>query len=159
MNLNLTILERMILESLQLKASHADRLSELTSINKTIIDKITQDLICRNILNLTKEGFKINSHLSQSIKNELEDKQGLICEINEVIHACVRDRVCENNESSFKMKKVNMNEREFKIYKGLLYNLESFVNSLHKNENVKEQKIIFWGEGQYEDIKNNILSF
>lgn len=158
-NLNLTILERMILESIQVKPSNISELSQLTSIDRIIVQKITNDLLARNILVHIDNALTINKHMSLTIKKELEDKQGLLCEINEVINSCIRERVDHECESSFKMKKVNMNEREFKIYKGLLYNLESFITSLKKDENIKDQKIIFWGEGKYEDIKNNILSF
>ena len=149
----------MILECLGSTTKSMQTLQNKTNIKKDILNRVLQSLISRNIVIISANMYSLNTNLLDDIKREMNNTNSLLCEVNEVINSCVRSKLNEDNEQSFKLKKVNMNEREEKIYKGLLYNLESFLGSLTKNDHVSEQKIIFWGEGKYEDIKNSILNF
>ena len=159
MSYNLTILERMILECLGASSKSVQELQDKTKIKKDILNRVLESLVSRNIVLISSSKYSLNTNLRADITKELNNTTSLLCEVNEVINSCVRSKLIEDNEQSFKLKKVNMSEREEKIYNGLLYNLESFLGSLSKNDNVSEQKIIFWGEGRYEDIKNSILNF
>ena len=159
MNYNLSILERMILECLGNESKNTQELFSKTNIKTDILQKVLQSLITKNIILATGNSYSLNANLRKDIKRELNDSTALLCEVNEIINACVRSKLEDQSEQSFKLKKVNMSEREEKIYNGLLYNLESFLSSLKKDDNVSEQKIIFWGEGNYENIKNSILNF
>lgn len=159
MSYNLTILERMILECLSSSSKSVQDLQDKTKIRKDILNRVLESLVSRNIVLISSSKYSLNTNLRADITKELNNTTSLLCEVNEVINSCVRSKLIEDNEQSFKLKKVNMSEREEKIYNGLLYNLESFLGSLSKNDNVSEQKIIFWGEGRYEDIKNSILNF
>ena len=159
MTYNLTILERMVLECLGHASKEMNELKAKTGIGKDILGRVTQSLLSKNLINIYKNEYQINQHKNQLIKNELNDSTALLCEVNEIISCCVRRKLDSTDSNGFKMKKVNMSEREEKIYRGLLYNLESFLNSLAKTDQIKDQKIIFWGEGNYETIKNNILEY
>lgn len=159
MNFNLTILERMVLETLQYKGKTLSEIEENTTIEKALLTKVINSLVSKNIVLIYNKEYEINQNLSSAIKDELNDKFALMSEIHEIINSCLRKALCESHKSSFKLKKVNMSAREEKIYTGLVYNLESFLTSLKKNENIAQQKIIFWGEGNYAEIKNSILNY
>lgn len=159
MQYNLTIVDRMILESLQAKSQNLFELENATRIGKEILNKSMTSLISQNIIVKKESLYSLNPNINERIKNELNDKINLMCEVNEIINSCIRKTLSNTNETSFKLKKVNMTEREEKIYKGLLYNLESFINSLNKTSQIADQKVIFWGEGKYENIKNSILNY
>jgi hypothetical protein len=156
---NLTILERMVLETLQLRGKKLSEISENTSVEKNLLNQIIQSLLCKGLIKVEDKKYFVNTILKQEIKNELSDSVSLMSEVNEIINSCLRKAIQNESKTSFKLKKVNMSEREEKIYKGLVYNMESFLSSLNKTENIKDQKIVFWGEGNYEDIKNNIINY
>jgi hypothetical protein len=155
---NLTILERMVLETLQVRPKTLIEVSNTTSVENELLNQIVQSLLCKGLITMDEKKFSINKILNQTIRNELNDSVSLMSEVNEIVNSCLRKAVNTESKSSFKLKKVNMSGREEKIYNGLIYNLESFLNSLIKTENIKDQKIVFWGEGNYEDIKNNIIN-
>lgn len=156
---NLTILERMVLETLQIRTKSLAEISNATSVEKELLNQIIQSLLCKGLIMMEEKNFSINKVLNQAIKDELNDSIALMSEVNEIVNSCLRKAINTESKSSFKLKKVNMSGREEKIYSGLIYNLESFLNSLIKTENIKDQKIVFWGEGNYEDIKNNIINY
>lgn len=159
MNFNLTILERMVLETLQLKSKSLSEIEKSTTIEKRLLNKVINSLVSKNLIIVYNTDYEINRNMSQAIKDELNDKHALMSEIHEIINSCLRKAVSKTNQNSFKLKKVNMTRREEKIYDGLVYNLEAFLNSLEKSDQVAQQKIIFWGEGNYAEIKNNILNY
>ena len=156
---NLTILERMVLETLQVRGKTLTEISKNTSVESALLNQITQSLLCKGLIKIEDKIYTVNKVLNQTIRNELNDSVSLMSEVNEIINSCLRNAIQNESKTSFKLKKVNMTEREEKIYTGLVYNLESFLSSLNKTENVKEQKIVFWGEGNYEDIKNSIINY
>lgn len=158
MEFNLTILERMVLETLQIKSKDLSQIEHKTSIERNLLIKVLNSLVSKNLVIIFNNEYEINKNLSQAILDELNDKYSLMSEIHEIIDSCLRKALSNEQKNSFKMKKVNMTQREEKIYDGLIYNLESFLGSLTKNENIAEQRIIFWGEGNYAEIKNNILT-
>lgn len=159
MEFNLTILERMVLETLQIKSKTLAEIELKTSIETKLLVGVLNSLVSKNLVIIFNNEYEINKNLSKQILNELNDKYSLMSEIHEIINSCLRKALNQEQKNSFKMKKVNMNSREEKIYQGLVYNLESFLNSLNKTENIADQKIIFWGEGNYAEIKNNILTY
>lgn len=159
MKYNLTILERMVLECLQKSEKSIGDIQNKTSIEINILSEVIKSLLSKNLINFKDAFYSLNRSLNQAILAELNDSTALLCEVNEIINSCVRSKLDGQSKESFKLRKVNMSEREEKIYTGLLYNLEAFLNSLTKSDEIKDQKVIFWGEGNYEDIKNNILSY
>jgi len=159
MNFNLTIIERMVLETLQVRSKTLSQIEESTTIERNILVKVINSLTTKNLILIYNNQYEINRNLSQAIKDELNDKFSLMSEIHEIINSCLRRTLSHKSKQAFKLKKVNMTDREEKIYEGLVYNLESFLNSLTKTDHIAQQKIIFWGEGNYAEIKNNILSY
>tara|TARA_Y100000768_G_scaffold388083_1_gene382028 strand:- start:3144 stop:3590 length:447 start_codon:yes stop_codon:yes gene_type:complete len=148
----------MILESLQAHTQTLGELSSNTSIEAHMLQNSLKELLTKNLI-ITREGeYALNHQLNQTIRNELNDKTNLMCEVQEIINSCLR-KTLQEGQSHFKLKKVNMTQREYKIYKGLEHNLEAFLNSLEKNDQVASQTLVFWGEGKYEDIKNSILNY
>lgn len=159
MSYNLTIIERMVLECLSKFSKNLCEIEEKTGIEKIMLSKVMQSLLSKNLISLNDQRYQLNIQHNKLIRRELNDSTSLLCEVNEIISSCIRNKLETEDANSFKLKKVNMSEREEKIYKGLLYNLESFLESLSKSDHIREQKIIFWGEGNYEVIKNSILNY
>ena len=159
MSYNITILERMVLETLNTSEKNINTIQERTSINKMFLNKIMTSLIAKNLITIKEDLCVLNRAISPAVTQELNEPHSLMSEVNEIITSCLRDKITMKNQQSFKLKKVNMTEREEKIFRGLIYNIESFINSLTCNDNIKDQKIIFWGEGRYADIKDSILNY
>ncbi len=65
------------------------------------------------------------------------------------------------SDKVFKFKKVAMDSRDEKIFKAMLINLESFLNEAHKKAEkltpLNEQKIIFWGMANTNQLLNQII--
>ena len=159
MSYNLTILERMVLECVSKSSKNLTDIEEKTGIQKVMLLKVIQSLLSKSLISLNNHLYQLNQKQNDLITRELNDSTALLCEVNEIISSCIKRKLEETDANSFKLKKVNMSEREEKIYNGLLYNLESFLGSLDKSDKIREQKIIFWGEGNYEVIKNSILNY
>ena len=159
MNYNLTIIERMILETLQISNKSKKEIILKTSIEEEMLQQVLKSLLAKNLVRLEDGLYAISKEHNDYIIKEINNSLSLLCEVQEIINSCIRQKLDAHSNRSFKLKKVNLNDRDEKIYNGLIYNLESFLNSLTKSDDVRSQKIIFWGEGKYEDIKNNIVGF
>ena len=159
MKYQITLVERMILESLQIKPKNLNELNMCTKIEKDFIRNILTDLVSKNLIISRENKYQINKHLDQSMINELFNKDFLNVELMEMTQFCIKEKLYHKTEKAFKMKKVHMNEKEKKIYYGLLYNLESFLDSLEKKPlTTSDTTIHFWGEGNYGKIINHYIN-
>ena len=143
MNFNLTIIERMILETLQISDKSKKDIILKTSIEDEMLQQVLKSLLAKNLITINDGLYAIAKERNDYITKEINNSLSLLCEVQEIINSCVRQKLETQSEQSFKLKKVNLNSREEKIYHGLIYNLESFLNSVHKTDDIRSQKIIF----------------
>lgn len=161
MHYNITLPERMLLECLSagdkslLKIKRECQLEHSTALN------ILQSLLSKNLIVIKNKKYSLNSLIDAHMQKELYSNSDLLVEVSEIVNSCVRDTVSKSKENPFKMRKVYMTAREEKIFHGLLYNLETFLDSLEINTkaNIADQTIIFWGEQNYGKIINDTLTY
>ena len=158
MDYNITLIERLVLESLFNHPKSIQDLEDCTGLKKVVLNNIINLLVTRNIVCIQNQLYTLNKNLNQAILKELNDETSISIEVHEIIAACLR---LHKNKKNFKLKKVLLDQKEEKILQGLLFNLESFLNELPNKKNIrtKNQKIIFWGGENYENIINNTLSY
>jgi len=155
MNIYYSIMERMVLETLQVRTQTIQEIQLNTSLSRELLDHLLKDLITQNLIIIQYGKYGINKKTNSSIKSHLTNPNSVVGEVSEIVTSCLKNKADEKD--SFNLMKVSMTEREEKIYKGLVYNLESFLKSLKRDEDVKNHKVVFWGGGVYENIKNSIM--
>ena len=127
MNFNITLPERMLLECLTAGNKSLTKIREECHLSQQTSLNIIQSLITKNLVVGINKEYSINKYLNQDIRSELHSQSDLLIEIGGIVSSCVRDSIQDPERKSFKLKKVFMNERENKIYNGLVYNLEAFL--------------------------------
>jgi hypothetical protein len=156
MNYNINLVERLLLESLQNKPKTAMEIHSCTSIDKQIIQGVLESLIAKNIVTTMDGKYVINKNISNDIRGELNNSKDIKIEFTEILNSTFN---LKKDDSVLKLKKVHMNEKEEKIFKGLLYNVESFLTGLEKKQDkLSKQQVIFWGEANYGKIINNYIN-
>lgn len=161
MNESINIVERYIIESINNEKLFINQIAKKTKLELNYIYNILKSLIERKILASQDERYFLNPNLEKEQLIQIQSKENKYYEISEILSACLRENLFnENPLINFKFKKVFLNEKEEKIFSGLLYNLEAFLNSIPKREQIiSEQKIIFWGGGSYENITTSALNY
>lgn len=146
---NFTILERMVLESINKAAKSLDDIQEDTGLAGELCLNVVFSLSAKNLI-VSKAGkYAFNANLCEGIIAELKDSQNRAVELNMLIRECVKDTIMGDGQS-FSFKKVYMNEKEKKLLKAMLYNLESFLEGLKENKGkTKDETFVFWGNENY----------
>lgn len=158
MNFNITVAERMVLESLAKKSKNTFELVNCTSLDRIALQHILSSLISKNLVLTLDSKYKINKKLNQAILDELHDEVNAQVEFKEIAAACFRTRLEEG--SLLKLKKVFMTKEEERIFNALLINLELFIDGLtSKQDHLTKQQIVFWGGGKYGEITHNTINF
>lgn len=150
----------MILESLAENPKTMKELRGSTRLDQSITDLIVQQFLIQNVVIIQHDNqLSLNSNINQEIKDLLYNKENIKIEIGEILDSSIHNKIDLDSQDSLKLKKVYMSEKEERIYKGLLYNLESFINSLTNTKGeISNKKIIFWGENTYENVVNYSLN-
>lgn len=157
MNYNINLVERLVLESLQARKKNISELETCTSLNRELIQTILQSLISKSLIITEETKYRVNNNLSKAIKDGLNNSLDIKIELAEILNATYNLR---KGDTFLKLQKVHMNEKEEKLFHGMLYNMESFLKNLEKkDEKLSKKKVIFWGGGNYGKLINNYLTF
>ena len=116
MNFNITLPERMILESLTKIEKTASELNKCTGLEKSLLQKIIPDLISKNLIVTFNSKYMININIDKTIKQELNNPQNMKAELNEITSALIRKKIDKVEDSAFKLKKVSLSSSEKKIF-------------------------------------------
>lgn len=158
MNYNINLLERTILESLSDKSKNLEGLQKCTAFNKEIVINLLESLLSKNLVIIKNYQYCLNKNINKEIQKELKETTNIKIELNEIINAIYDLK--QLNQAQFHLKKFHLSEREEKIFNGLLYNLESFINSLKDTKQpTSHKKIFIWGGAKYEDINKQYINF
>ncbi|MDP7319302.1 MAG: hypothetical protein QF441_01775 [Bacteriovoracaceae bacterium] len=156
MSFNLTIVERMILESLLNKQLKKEQIMTSTGLNQEIVNHSLSDLIIKSLVRKEDHYYRLNS-LNSALKQELTNLNNVTTELTEIVHSCLNLK--QKSQAEFKMRKVYLSPKDEKLFYGMLYNIESFLNGLNQtNNNLTEKTVFFWGSANYEKISNNIIN-
>lgn len=157
MSYNMTPLERIVLESLQISSKTLVKLSLCTNINECILNKVLTSLMEKNlILQSDDSTFSLNksmdSQMIQLLQKKIEIKYELLEVLSEIID------LNDLDDGRFFFKKVILNKDEEIVYKNLAYQLETFINNIQKKDRpLSEGKVILWGEANYGKIINSYI--
>ena len=157
MNYNITAPERLILESLFKREKTFPELIECSSLDHEVLQFVISSLISKNLVLIHNHTYGINKNLADTMKSELKNPVDTFTEVNELLSNCIT--LTKFGNAKFKLKKISVTKEEEVILKGLLDQIDFFIKSLNKNEDkpLSEQKIIFWGEGNYGQIINSCI--
>lgn len=146
---NFTVLERMVLESINKSGKTLDEVQEDTGLGAELCLNVVFSLSAKNLIVTKADKYLINENLCEGILSELKDAQNKAVELNMLVRECVKDTIIGGGES-FGFKKVYMDEKEKKLLKAMLYNLESFLDGLKDNKGkTKDETFVFWGKENY----------
>ncbi len=153
----LTSLERVIVESLGKQGLPFEKIQEQTGVQENVCFNLIQALIIKGIISFDKNVYKINPNISPLIIEEINGKEAKREESLELIEAIIE----MNSERIYRLQKVALDEKDEKIFKAMLYNLESFLKEANQKSQstltLKNKKIVFWGMSDVQKVINQIV--
>jgi hypothetical protein len=153
----LTSLERVIVESLGKQGLPFEKIQEQTGVQENVCFNLIQALIIKGIISFDKNIYKINPNISPLIIEEINGKDAKREESLELIEAIIE----MNSERIYRLQKVALDEKDEKIFKAMLYNLESFLKEANQKSQstltLKNKKIVFWGMSDVQKVINQIV--
>lgn len=147
----------MILESLQKKEKTFLKLESCTSLSEDTLQYILESLISKNLIIIKESTYHLNRNINDQMKKSLKNISEINIEAKDIFTNIIRLKQKEN--ANFKLKKFYVSKQEELTLQGLIGQLDRFIDSLHKNieKPISEQKVIFWGEGNYGKIINSCI--
>ena len=151
----LSVLERVIMESLGNKELCFGDVVNETGLEESICFGVLQSLLVQGLIKITAGSYSINPHIPQERLLQLNGREAKKIESLEMIE----DIVSNDHQNNFLFNKVALDEKDEKILLAMLKNIELFLKeSNQKSQNrikTKDRKIIFWGVAdQLTTIKN-----
>ena len=158
----MTFTQRLILELIQReKISHVE-LAKVLGVDLLTLRVLIEDFLVKKMIIQNSDGLYIlNQNLSKKDKEDLVDTKSLHIETLDFLSDCLEDRLANQKKSSFNCKKISMSAGEHKMYKALLYNLQSFLDGIEKNptKDKTNHEIIFWGSRSYQESIQHALNY
>lgn len=148
----LMIHERAVIEVVGMDSVRFDQIQLKSGLNQDMLFKVIQGLIIKGILKNQDGAISINRNISPEVLEMVNGKRARALESMEFI-----ENVIENGTSDdYHYHRYALSKSEEKIFKAMLYNLESFLKDSHKKNSkdipLKDHKIMFWGMGEVKDM-------
>lgn len=147
----LLLIERSVIEAIAHGAKKVLDISKELNMEFNLVLALLSRLRAKGIIELNEGGYYIS-------KNELAWKRvnaEIPTEIKEISHNLVDCYFNDKAKNGLKLQKIYMSNKDEKIFKSLLNNIELFLDGLKKEKRrspIKDQKVILWGYGQYDDL-------
>lgn len=152
--LNINIAERIITESVYKGPKTINEMITDTSLPLVVTENCIMSLLSKNIIHKELNRYCFNERLTDEAKEALSSNENKLA-LKKIILNEITDT---SNGENISFYKVAMSEREEKVFKGLIYNVEEFLKSLSTSSETKKEKIIFWGGSSYEDVIQSMLA-
>ena len=166
MNKTLSILERIVIESLNKTPKNLILLSNDTGIRMNILENIVKELVAIEFIFFNDDIYKLNitkiknwmkgSHASSSQKSELRSLFDLV-----VSNYQMNNKL----ENKLKLQKVYLTYEEERIYNEHLAQLEDFIKQVNRNRkideikfNTNQESVIYWGHTEYSNLIDEALA-
>lgn len=153
----LSSLERVVLECIGNQALSYDEILFQSGLQENVCFNLIQALIIRGVLKQVKGHYTINSNISPLMMEEMNGLEARKAESLELMEAVLE----KDTDKIFRFQKVAMDDRDTKIFKAMLSNLESFLKDAHqKAEKVtplKNRQVVFWGMGELLPMMNQVM--
>lgn len=148
----ITLLDRLIINSLTKNNSNIDTISIDTEIENKVVEMVIQDLVIKNIVVFKENEFSLNRNMNKEQIDEINNTQDLN---NEKI--CIAKSLITKNEN-FDLKKFSLSPKDHIIFEGMLKNITQFLdcNKLSESQTKSESLFIF-GFGNYSQIVKDTI--
>jgi hypothetical protein len=149
----LTTIERIVLESLNKEPKTLTELKIDLDFSTELIQNILLSLIPKGMINQRLNKYYVNALTCQAQLDMLNNKENLQEEVLELVSNSIN--------SDFKLKKIALTSEDKAVLKGLLFNLDKFLEDVTKKKHqcpTKDLEVIFWGFEKYNNITTNILN-
>jgi hypothetical protein len=162
----LLLIERMILESLEMRAKNVIDLARDTTLSSAVISNVMPHLLMRSLVRY-QEGIY---HLVSLGKNrgKIIGEDSIEDELKELFSSLVNryfhQESCVNN-AQLRLKKVWLTEMEEAQFSSHLISLEKFLKEIeergqeHEREDLplSKQRVVFWGHSEYSQLLDGSL--
>lgn len=153
--MKITSIERFILETLESKEMTYEKIKDESGLKDNVCFNTLQALVIKNIVITNGAFYSINRKLCLESVKKINSPLHKTQENNELL-----EHFLLTQKDSFVLTKVAMNEKDQKIFKAMLKNLESFVKDCHHSNQAeisyKERSFVFWGMTKNENIIKEI---
>lgn len=159
--MNITYPQRLLLETIQRSPLTLEELRKVSGLNPDLLSHLLKIFLSQGLIKQdTKHVFHFAKNLKPEVTAGLTNKKNLEVEASEFMHHCVEEKLYHQNQDALQIKKISMTDKEYKIYRGLLYNLSAFLADVEKRGfHNKHNKIIFWGERSYENVIHHAFDY
>ena len=148
----LMVHERAVLEVIGNTSLEFNQIQIKSGINQEMLFKVIQGLIIKGLLKNQDGAITINKNISPEILEAVNGKRARALESIEFIENVISSGPAED----YRYQRFALSSSEEKIYKAMLYNLESFLKESHQKNSkhipLKDHKIVFWGMGEVKDM-------
>jgi hypothetical protein len=157
----MTIVERVIIESLVCKEQTFEEIIEDTGLPGHVVSNVLPEMLIEQLVNYKKGKYILGNRekiqeASKNIKSEIKD----------VMVNLVDDYFAKKeNQTTLKLQKICMNVSEERVFKSHLETLEKFIKQVKMNrklddlkKSVKNNTVVFWGHSEYGSVVDQALS-
>lgn len=151
----ITTIERLVLESLGQSSKEIPSLMQDTKLELRFLANILHALTLRGLVIRTNEGYSLNHKIIETMTEEINNFTVKKTEVTELISGLLTEK-----DSPLKLKKVSLSDRDRTILRGLIKNVENFVNGLpapNKDQPTHSWSVVVCGEDRYGSIINRLI--
>ena len=154
--MKITSIERFILETIENDHKTFQQILNESGLQENTCFNTLQALVIKNIISTNGIYYFINKNLTKEIVEKINSPRSKIQESVELI-----ENYLNSSGDDFVISKVAMNDKDHKIFKAMLKNMESFLKDCHlktKNEvSYKDRTFVFWGLTKNQKIINEMV--
>ncbi len=148
----ITLLDRLIINSLTKENLNTYSISKYTSIDERIVSIVLQDFIVKNIVTFSNEKYQLNPHMSKEQIEEINNEQDLENEKILISKSLIRKK------EHFKLKKFSLTPKDQILFEGMLKNISLFLeNNQNKLSATREECLFIFGFGNYSEIVKDTI--
>ncbi len=159
---NLLTFERVVLESIAKGNKLLNTIQTDVGLELSLVLSIVSKLLRKGLIMKTGSSYELlHNDIAWKKVSKIEGQRE---EVNEITESLV-DLFFNKGGAHLKLQKVYLSKSDEKIFNALLYNVESFINGITKDQrergekiHSKDKKIVMWGHTTYEKILNNLQS-
>jgi hypothetical protein len=153
----LTSIERIIVESIEDEQLPLKEIVNKSGLQEGVSFNTLQVLLIRGIIKFEKGLYSLNQYIPHNINEEINGSVAKKSEFLEIVEALVGTKT----DKILCFKKIALDQRDEKIFKAMLWNLESFLKDAHQKSRshipVKNRKIIFWALGDVQKVVSELI--
>lgn len=155
--MKITSIERFILETLENGKKTFNQIHFESGLQENVCFNTLQALVIKNIVHTNGLQYYINRNLDNKAVEEINLPRFKREESVELI-----ENYLNHSTENFMISKVAFSEQDYKIFKAMLKNIDSFISDCHKKMKneipYKDRIFIFWGMTKTSNIINQMAA-